>query len=152
MSESQIGHRKTLPAMWSILTLSLSFSSGVIPLRAAEETPVSVELNKLEPQDKACRAYLVIDNASGAAYQALKLDVVVFRTDGIIDRRLLIDLGPVRPAKKAVKLFDLDGLACDGIGSLLVNDVAECRDAVGPVANCLTRLRFTSRAAATLSK
>ncbi len=129
------------------------FLCGAAPLQAADDASVTVELNKLELQPtKACRAYLVVDNASDATYQTLKLDLFVFRTDGVIDRRMLIDLAPVRPVKKAVKLFDLDGLACDGIGSLLVNGVTECRDAAGPVVDCLARLRLTSRAAATLSK
>lgn len=124
----------------------------VVPVQAAEGPSLSVELNKLEPQGKACRAYLVIDNLSDAAYQALKLDTYLFRTDGVIDRRLLIDLAPMQATKRSVKPFDLDGIACDAIGSFLVNNVTECRDASGPVADCLSRLRFTSRASATLSK
>ena len=122
------------------------------PARTADAPAVTIELNKLEPQGKACRAYLVIDNPSDAAFQALKLDLVVFRTDGVIDRRLLIDLAPVRAAKKSVKIFDIDALACDAVGSVLLNDVTDCRDATGPVLDCAARLKLSSRAGPALTK
>ncbi len=131
------------------------FSFAIVldgPARSADAPAVTLELNKLEPQGKACRAYLVIDNASDAAFQALKLDLVVFRTDGVIDRRLLIDLAPVRAAKRSVKIFDLDALACDAVGSVLVNDVTECRDATGPILDCVDRLKLSSRAGPSLTK
>lgn len=143
---------RALLAVCGALPVCALFAAGTLPALAAEDAPVTVELNKLEPQPKACRAYVVIDNPGEASYAAMKIDTFVFRTDGVIDRRLLIDLAPVRPGKKGVKLFDLDGLACETIGSLLVNGVTECRDAAGPVADCLPRLRFTSRAAVPLTK
>ena len=132
------------------LLVAAGLASAVAPAWAADK-PIVVELNKLEPQNKGCRAYLVIDNPSEAGLQVLKLDLILFRPDGVIDRRLAVDLGPIRPSKKGVKSFDLD-TPCDGIGTVLVNDVMDCRDAVGPVADCLTRLSFASRAGASLSK
>ena len=126
---------------------------GSMPgLHAAEAQQVSVELNKLEAQGKSCRAYVVVDNPSDAAFQTLKLDLVFFQTDGTIGRRLAFDLAPLRPVKKTVKTFDLEGVGCETIGSVLVNDVLDCRDAAGPVQGCLDRLKFSSRSAATLGK
>ncbi len=122
------------------------------PARSADAPTVALELNKLEPQGKACRAYLMIDNPSDAVFQSFKLDIVVFRTDGVIDRRLLIDLAPLRAAKKSLKVFDIDALACDAVGSVLVNDVTECRDATGPVLDCADRLKLSSRAGPSLTK
>ena len=122
------------------------------PARAVDAKGVLVELNKLEPQNKGCRVYLVVDNPSDAALQVLKLDPIFFRQDGIIDRRLAMDLGPVRPSKKSVKSFDLDTMPCDSIGSVLVNDVIDCRDAAGPVTDFINRLTVTSRAGVPLAK
>ncbi len=127
-------------------------AAGLGGAQAADAPALTVELNKLEPQAKACRAYIVVDNPSDQTYQALKLDLIFFRTDGVIDRSLLFDLAPIRPAKKSVKIFDLDNLPCDSIGSILVNDALECRDAAGPVADCMDKLKLTSRTPATLSK
>jgi hypothetical protein len=130
--------------------LLLTVATALGPARAAQS--IAVELNKLEAQNKSCRAYLVIDNPSDTAFQVLKLDLIFFRQDGVIDRRLAVDLGPMRPNKRSVKSFDLDGMPCEGIGSVLVNDVMECRDAASPVTDCLSHLTVASRAGIPLSK
>jgi len=82
----------------------------------------------------------------------LKLDLVLFRTDDIIDQRFFVDLAPLRKQKRIVKLFELGKVKCDDIGSFLVNDVVECRSGSDVVENCLTRLAVSSRASAKLSK
>jgi hypothetical protein len=138
-----------MPALHALALLGVACGGG--PALAADAPPVAVELNKLEPLNKGCRAYFVVTNSSDAAFQAVKLDLIFFRQDGIIDRRLALDVGPVRPNKRGVKSFDLD-LPCEGIGSILANDVLDCHDAAGPVADCLGRLQFSSRASATLAK
>jgi len=112
----------------------------------AKETTdsVSLELNKLEASDKGCRAYIVVSNPSNTAFDAYKLDLVMFQTDGIIGRRFALDLAPLRPSKRTVKLFDLDGVKCDDIGSFLINEVMECRSDAGPVEDCLSRTSVSS--------
>jgi hypothetical protein len=132
---------------------SMCFALSLAPgaARAADEA-VSVELNKLEPQDQTCRAYIVVNNESAESYTALKLDLVAFQTDGVIGRRFIIDLAPVRPNKRSVKLFDLEGMNCDRVGSVLVNEVAECKNEAGPVENCFSRLKASSLAKAPFSK
>jgi hypothetical protein len=112
---------------------------------------LAIQLNKLEPQGKSCRAYLVIKNKSATAYPTFKVDLIEFRTDGIIGHRFLFDLGPIRANKEAVKLFDLD-TPCDQIGSFLVNDVTECKTDAGPANDCLKALTLSSRAKAQLTK
>lgn len=113
---------------------------------------LSIELNKLESQDKGCRAYLVVDNTGTVAYQSLKLDLVLFQTDGVIGRRFAVDLAPLKAAKKTVKLFDLEGTACDKVGSLLINDIVECKSDAGPVNDCLAGLTVKSLTTVQLSK
>lgn len=116
------------------------------------EPEVSLELNKLEPSEKGCRAYVVVSNSGDTAYDAYKLDLVMFQTDGVIGRRFALDLAPVRPAKRSVKLFDLNGTSCDKIGSFLVNDVLECHAGSGAVDNCLARLKVSTLGKVELSK
>lgn len=118
---------------------------------AAAEPLLTVELNKLEPTEKGCRVYLVVSNPGTVVYPSVKLDLVTFQPDGVIGRRVAIDIGPVRPVKKAVKLFDIDATACDRIASVLVNDVLECRAESGPVPDCLSRIAFASLAPAALT-
>jgi hypothetical protein len=121
------------------------------PALGAEAAALTIELNKLEPQKESCRAYVVVTNNSSTAYQALKLDLVLFQPDGVIGRRFALDLGPLTAQKRSVKLFDLD-TPCDQVGSLLINDVLECNGETGSIPNCLADMTATSLAKAKLSK
>lgn len=111
--------------------------AAAAPAAAQGPKALTVELNKLEPQGGGCRAYVVVQNDDDTAYQAFKLDLVLFQKDGIIGRRFAMDLAPLKPKKRSVKLFDLDDIACDKIGSFLINDVVDCKSEAGPIANCL---------------
>lgn len=129
------------------------------PIAAAEPqsnkpagASVNLELNKLEPVDSSCRAYLVVNNATNTSYQSYKVDLVLFQADGVIGKRFSLELGPLRPKKKTVKLFDIDAISCDKIGSLLVNDVLECKAGTGAVENCLQDLTTSTLTKVQLSK
>ena len=119
---------------------------------SAPSDAVTIELNKLEKSDKGCRAYVVVTNTSKSTYDAFKLDLVMFQSDGIIGRRFALDLAPVRPDKRSVKLFDLDGANCEEIGSFLVNDIMECRTPTGPATDCLANLKVKSLTKVEISK
>lgn len=141
--------------------LQLVAAASAIPLSAAAEpaanseakgqASVSLELNKLETTEKGCRAALVVNNQSVEEYQTLKLELVLFE-GGIFTRRIAVDLAPVRAQKRSVKLFELDGITCDKITELLINDVMDCKTDAGAVDSCLQRLAVSSLANAKLSK
>ena len=135
--------------LWLLSLLAVPMLSAAA---SADPTALSVELNKLEPQGSGCRAYVVVQNDSATQFQTVKLDLVLFQQDGVIGRRFAIDLAPLKPQKRTVKLFDLDGLACDRIGSLLINDVVECKTADGPLDDCLAGLSVKSLTNVQLSK
>ncbi len=116
-------------------------------LRAA-----SLELNKLEPHENGCRAYIVVGNPGTSGFQTFKVDLIIFRKDGIIDRRLAVDLGPLRAGKSTVRTFDLELTQCDSIGSVLLNDVMDCKSDGGGTADCLSNFSVSSRAAAEFQK
>lgn len=106
---------------------------------------LTVELNKLEEAENACRAYLVFENKSGSAFSSLKLDLVMFGADGIITRRLAVEGGPLPAGKTSVKLFEISGLACSGISRILLNDVISCRDDSGEHDDCVERVTTSTR-------
>lgn len=95
----------------------------------AQSGDIHVELNKLQPVDGACRAYLVTQNLSDDRFDSLKLDVVMFDADGIVAKRLAIQLAPMPAGKTSLKVFDMADLGCDQIGQLLLNNVLECTTA-----------------------
>jgi len=125
--------------------LGFAASCLLLGLPASADTPsISVELNKLEPNGGSCRAYLVVNDKS-TGLKTLKLDIVLFQNDGVIGRRFAVDLAPLRPSKRAVKLFDIDGTSCDSVGSFLVNDVLECEAESGEIGDCLAALSPSSK-------
>jgi hypothetical protein len=133
------------------------FSAAIVVLALgggarAESGGLSIELNKLESQDNSCRAYLVVTNKSTTTYKVLKLDLVLFQPDGVIGRRVAIDLGPLQSDKRTVKLFDIDTIPCDQVGNVLINDVLECKSELGPIADCLAAITPSSLAKAPLTK
>jgi hypothetical protein len=114
-------------------------------LLAASNEPadsIRVELNSLESVQGRCRMSFVIENKGEAAIDSLKLDFAVFGTNGVVQRRLVAELGPLRRAKTVVKAFEIEG-DCASIGSLLVNDVTVCTP--GDAGACLDRLALASR-------
>lgn len=107
----------------------------------ASAESVRVELNKLEPNNGACRAYMVTENGRDSALQSLKLDLVMFNADGVIAKRLAVELGPLPAGKTRVKAFDIDGVGCGGVSRILLNDVLSC----GGAADCLSLVTVASR-------
>lgn len=126
------------PARCLLLFVSLTMTS---PVWADAGDPIRVELNAAEGAQSRCRLSFVIENKSEGAIESLKLDLAVFGRDGVIQRRLVTELGPVRAAKTIVKAFELDA-ECSQIGSILVNDVTACAP-MAPDA-CLDRLALSS--------
>src|SRR5262249_54855010 len=101
-----------------------------------------VELNTIEPVESRCRLNFVIENKSDAAVDSMKLDLVVFGSDGGILQRLLTEMGPVRSLKPIVRAFAVD-VGCSKVGSVLVNEVNAC--APGNPNGCIDGLAPSSR-------
>jgi hypothetical protein len=136
----------------ALVAATLLSASAVAPAPLAAAEGIGVELNRLEEQGSNCRAYLVIANPDEIAFSGFKLDLVIFDRPGTIIRRLAVDLAPLRAAKTTVKVFDIVDTACAAIGSVLVNDVLDCRDASGAIADCVQRVSPSSKLTVTLSK
>lgn len=133
-----------------LMAVALVLSS--LGAATAEEGNIAIELNKLEAHDKDCRAYFVIDNKNDTSYDTLKLDLVLFRPDGVIGQRFAVELAPLKAKKRTVKLFDVSGTACDQVGSFLINDVMECKADTGDVPDCLQEISVSSRTDNQLTK
>ena len=112
---------------------------------------VTVELNKLEQQENACRAYLVLENTA-EAFTQFKLDLVMFDAEGIVAKRLIVDASPLRTDKTSVKLFDIAGLQCVDIDRVLINDVPTCHDGAQTRSDCVDLVEARSVASAALIK
>ncbi len=147
------GSRSQTPNVRALgLIISLLAAPFLAGPASAEPPQVSVELNKLEAQGAGCRAFLVVANDGQSELTDLKLDVVLFQPDGVIGRRFIVNLAPLKAQKRSVKQFDLEGTACDQVGSLLINDIIECESPSGVVENCLAGLTVKSLTKVQLTK
>jgi len=122
---------------------ALAFAALLIPTAThAADAKVRLELNAAESAEKTCRLTFVAENQSPTALDSMKLDLAVFNPQGIIQRRLVTEMGPLRATKTMVRTFVLDG-PCGEIGSILVNDVTACAPA--EASTCLDGLNLASR-------
>lgn len=112
---------------------------------AEEAQPLKIELNKLEAQGEACRAYLVLENGSDRDFAELKLDMVMFDSEGVVTRRLAVQAAPLPSGKTSLKVFDIKDQPCERLGRLLLNDVMACGDETGARNDCLAMIEATAR-------
>jgi hypothetical protein len=126
---------------------ALALTAASVAAAAAEDTPrVGLELNKLEPVEGACRAYMVFRNQTDHDFEGFKLDLVMFDPDGIISGRLAVQAAPLAADKTVVRLFDIQGLACDQIDRVLMNGVLACDTESGETPNCQAMAEPSSKA------
>lgn len=121
------------------------------PVAALAETatpaPIKLELNRLEAREAGgCRVWLVLNNAGTETLDPLRLDLVLFGRDGAVSRRLAVEVGPLPGGRTVVRLFDVAGQPCEGVGQILLNDVLAC-NGTGPEARsaCIERTVLASR-------
>lgn len=125
--------------------LALLLLVAAPPAHAAAPTDtIRVELNSLAASEQKCRLSFVLENEASSDVESLKLDLVLFDRHGVIGRRLIAEMGPLRAAKTVVKSFEVDE-PCTNLGSVLVNDVTAC--APNKAASCLARLKLSSHIA-----
>ena len=105
----------------------------------------ALELNRLQAVDGGCRLHVVVSNTQARRHDTFQLDLVVFDGDGVIARRIALDASPVRPNKTSVYAFDVDGLDCERIGKVLLNDVIGCATETAG-SDCVAAVPVSSRA------
>lgn len=112
---------------------------------SAQPQQLGIELNRLEQIDGACRVYLVFSNQRDTALESLQLELVLFDTDGYVQRRLTLDAAPIAADKTSVKLFDLAETKCERVGRILINDVLAIAGPDGALPNDVSRLELSSK-------
>ena len=139
-------------ALIGAIAAGLTFVGAAEAQETIPAMPLRLELNRLEPNGEACRTYLVIDNSRGTALKSLKVDLFAFDTDGIAQKRLGVELGPVPDRKTIVRLFDFPTIACPKIGRVLLNDVLACEGGQASRESCLERIETESKSTAAFAR
>ena len=122
-----------------IVTLLLG---GLVPSLVQAENLSRLELNAVETANNRCLLTFVVENKTSKAIDSLKLDLALFNAEGIIQRRMITEMGPIRGMRTNVRTFSTEG-ECGQTGAILVNDVAAC--SAGDPAECMDGLALSSR-------
>lgn len=109
-------------------------------------TPLKLQLNKVETAGEACRITMVIDNSKGTGVKTYKVDLFAFDTEGVAQKRVAVELGPLPPRKTTVKIFDFPGIICNKVGRVLLNDVLACDGGDAAREACLERTETETKA------
>lgn len=115
---------------------------------AAPVEAMQIELNAAAASEAGgCRLTMVTTNRLAHGLDRGAWQVAIFDAQGVVRGLPILDFGAIAQGKTKVALFELPGLACDAIGRIVVNDVAECRaddgsDQRGP---CLDDLATQTR-------
>lgn len=136
-----------------VLTLVAAWSGTARAQEATTSEPgekaLAIELNTLAATSSGgCRLTFVVSNRTGSELPQPRFEFVLFNKDGLVDRLTTFDFGRLAEGKTSVRQFDLAGVACDGLGRILVNGPSQCGDGSAP--HCSARLDLASRADITL--
>lgn len=147
-----------MPRPAALLVPSLALCLALPGLSLAQDAPdagpdsgnapapaLSVELNGAETVEGACRLTFLVRNGLGADLTQLALETVILTGEGIVERLTLFDFRDLPAERPRVRQFDLGGIACEGIGAVLINGTSACAgEGVDPAA-CGAAMALTSR-------
>ncbi|MGI9502678.1 MAG: Tat pathway signal sequence domain protein [Geminicoccaceae bacterium] len=137
-------------ARWLFLSM-LAVLSAVSSAMAADGV-ISIELNKVDDTEQGCRPLFLFDNRSGHQLNKFQVELVLFDDKGVYSRQVLMDMAPLYEDKKIVASFLINEIACDEIGSMLVNALPSCANTTGADLNCIGLLEVSSKSSIPLEK
>ena len=119
----------------------------------AQDGTLGVELNKLEAFEGGCRSFFLFRNRTDQTWSSFELSLAILDRAGVIDRLLTIEAAPLPAGRTTLKLFEIPEIACDGIGSVILHDIAACTAEGGEAADdCFAVVELNSLASAPLVK
>ncbi|OXT00634.1 hypothetical protein B7H23_11070 [Notoacmeibacter marinus] len=115
-------------------TLAAEASSSTQTVASAttgepEGPALTLELNELRRDDGACRITFVAHNGLPSNLSALAYEMVLFGTDGGIERMTKFDFGPMPQGRTIVRRFNMPELDCAAVSRILINGVTRCQGA-----------------------
>lgn len=97
------------------------------PAQADEATAsVSIELNAVKPSEGGCTLTFLARNGHASPIDKVVYETVLFDTSGQVDRLTLFDFGTLPADRPRVRQFTVSGIACEGLGQILINGAHTC--------------------------
>lgn len=112
------------------LRIALVVGLSLAQSAQAEEQELSdavlLELNAVKSTEAGCTMSFLIVNAYQAPIEKAIYETVLFDANGQVDRLTLFDFGTLPPGRPRVRQFTVPGVACDGLGQVLINGAHSC--------------------------
>jgi hypothetical protein len=106
---------------------------------------VRVELNAAETTTGACRLSFLIQNEHAAEISSAIYETVLFDAAGAVHQLTLFDFGALPSGRPRVRQFEVQGVGCDGLGSILINGATSCEAGELGAEVCTDTLDLNSR-------
>lgn len=119
--------------------------SAAAAQEAAAEPALIVELNAAETTTDACRLSFLIRNEHAEDISGVIYETVLFGADGGVQQLTLFDFGALPSGRPRVRQFEVTGLGCADLGSILINGATTCDAGSLDPAICDTTLNLRSR-------
>lgn len=100
----------------ALCLLALTLGAG-----AAFADPLSIQLNKAEAADKACRLTYVITNKTGVDFTDIAYVMPVYDGKGVVTAMVQPDFGALPDGATKALQFDLAATDCGAVGRISVN-------------------------------
>ena len=138
----------------STILLSAMLSAAAISSAAAGEagasTGLEVELNRLASSQKGCLFTFVAGNGLARNIWKVSFEFVIFNDKGTVERLALLDFRGLPAGKSKVRQFDVPGIKCETVKSLLINDAPVCEGDGLEKGRCMEGIVTRSKATAGL--
>jgi len=118
-------------------------ATPIIAQDAVAEPKLIVELNTAQTTDTACRLSFMVTNEHPDPVEAAVFETVLFNADGNVNQLTLFDFGTLPSNRPRIRQFDVTGIACDGLGRLLINGAVTCEASAPDL--CVETLELKSR-------
>lgn len=131
-----------------LLSLGLAAGLGLASAAEAEDdlsNSIFLELNTAQSQGEACTLTFQIINGFESEIGRLVYETVLFDSAGSVNRLTLFDFGTLPPGRPRVRQFSVPGMACEGLGRILINGAHSCEAEGLEAGACEDGLRLESR-------
>lgn len=111
---------------------------------AAPDPELSLSLNAVDTTEGGCLLTFMAQNGFDSDIDQAVFETVLFSADGRVERLLLFDMGTLPAGRPRVRRFEVDGVSCEDLGSVLINGAETCEaGALGPEI-CIEALSVSS--------
>ena len=142
------------PMILRTLLASAMFSATALTGAAAEEAAVAkgldVELNARTGSQKGCLFTFLAQNGFAQDVTKVSFEFVIFNDKGTVERLALLDFRDLPAGKSKVRQFDVPGIKCESVKTLLINDAPVCEGEGLEKGRCMDGIVTRSKAAAGL--